>query len=485
MTNSKPFEKKYRLLKPTPELKIGDEFIYTMSSGSYAYFKDGNPNSKHWFFVENVENNSEWFELIPESKPLSSNLSDGKDWEIVTLKNKKFQSLASYDKAEIGTYPEPLKNIYETREHWISCFLNNKEWVIYSVKRISDNVVFSVGDVVNVSFDDGKGFQDTIHHFTFTSGVNIIDVYFTNTNTTTAFDIARLNISKLPTNPIPDGKEIDFLSTIPKPKTDTVVGQSTINFDKQVLNPHPTGTRSYTNWEQGFLVAANKYAKPKTDTVAQDKGCDATGLFTKEQHEYVNSVANVDLRSHLLHQVRLRDNMSADRDSFEKQLNEAKIKHREEVDTMMEEYGKKCFNAAKAKDTSRAEYFKEIKYSNGMIDTIYPDRYITFQDYLKSLPENSLQPSPVQPQDKPVIWFVNQYWELHSKVKDTHHPADNDKNITVKDKEAGEKYILENKPCLSLNEIRKSFVDVGYGENIEGMKSFQKMTQLVNQKLKQ
>lgn len=63
--------KRYKLLKPTPELKIGDEFIYTMSNGSYAYFKDGNPNSKHWYFVENVENNSEWFELIsiPSKEP--------------------------------------------------------------------------------------------------------------------------------------------------------------------------------------------------------------------------------------------------------------------------------------------------------------------------------------------------------------------------------------------------------------------------------
>lgn len=68
-----------------------------------------------------------------------------------------------------------------------------------------------------------------------------------------------------------------------------------------------------------------------------------------------------------------------------------------EVDAMMEEYGKKCFNAAKAKDTSRAEYFKEIKYSNGMIDVIYPDRYITFQDYKNSLPENQSKPSAPLP----------------------------------------------------------------------------------------
>lgn len=47
------------------------------------------------------------------------------------------------------------------------------------------------------------------------------------------------------------------------------------------------------------------------------EGDQPIGLFTKEQKEYVDSVAEEDLRSHLLHQVRLRDNMEKDRDAFE------------------------------------------------------------------------------------------------------------------------------------------------------------------------
>ncbi len=50
----------------------------------------------------------------------------------------------------------------------------------------------------------------------------------------------------------------------------TVAGRSDINFDKQVLNPHPTGTSRYTNWEQGFLAAANKYAPIKPDAFVWD-----------------------------------------------------------------------------------------------------------------------------------------------------------------------------------------------------------------------
>jgi len=47
----------------------------------------------------------------------------------------------------------------------------------------------------------------------------------------------------------------------------------------------------------------------------------AQGIFTEEQQDYVNSVKDCDLRANLLHQIRLRDNMEQDRDSFEKKCN--------------------------------------------------------------------------------------------------------------------------------------------------------------------
>ena len=48
----------------------------------------------------------------------------------------------------------------------------------------------------------------------------------------------------------------------------------------------------------------------------------ATGFFTQDQIDYVNNVKDEDLRPHLLHQVRLRDNLSKDRDTFEKAANQ-------------------------------------------------------------------------------------------------------------------------------------------------------------------
>ena len=47
-------------------------------------------------------------------------------------------------------------------------------------------------------------------------------------------------------------------------------------------------------------------------------GASAEGLYTQEQIDYVNSVSDENLRDHLLHVVRLRDNLSQDRDAFEK-----------------------------------------------------------------------------------------------------------------------------------------------------------------------
>ena len=54
----------------------------------------------------------------------------------------------------------------------------------------------------------------------------------------------------------------------------------------------------------------------------QQGGSPQIGIYTKKQIDYVNSVPDSELRSHLLHQVRLRDNMEADRDSFQKLNND-------------------------------------------------------------------------------------------------------------------------------------------------------------------
>ena len=68
------------------------------------------------------------------------------------------------------------------------------------------------------------------------------------------------------------------------------------------------------------------------DDALKNKQCIIDGgvsesLFTQEQFDYVMNVPEIYLRSHLLHQVRLRDNMEADRNAFEKMHNELLSKY--------------------------------------------------------------------------------------------------------------------------------------------------------------
>ena len=56
-------------------------------------------------------------------------------------------------------------------------------------------------------------------------------------------------------------------------------------------------------------------------------GSVSESLFTQEQFDYVMNVPEIYLRSHLLHQVRLRDNMEADRNEFEKMYNDLLSKY--------------------------------------------------------------------------------------------------------------------------------------------------------------
>lgn len=73
-----------------------------------------------------------------------------------------------------------------------------------------------------------------------------------------------------------------------------------------------------------------KNDKNENKALSQTSVSDSSGLFTDSQLSYVNSVSEKDLRRHLLHQVRLRDNLESDRDSFEKMYNELLIKYKQQ-----------------------------------------------------------------------------------------------------------------------------------------------------------
>lgn len=56
-------------------------------------------------------------------------------------------------------------------------------------------------------------------------------------------------------------------------------------------------------------------------------------LYEKDVIDYVNSVPDSELREHLKHQVRLRDNLRKDRDSFERQHMELSLKYQQLLKT--------------------------------------------------------------------------------------------------------------------------------------------------------
>lgn len=78
-----------------------------------------------------------------------------------------------------------------------NCGLFPDRYKIHSVKRLSNDTIFTVGDMCSVEYALAKGFNDTINHFTYCDG--IIDVYFKN-HMKTAFDISKLDIQKVTTS---------------------------------------------------------------------------------------------------------------------------------------------------------------------------------------------------------------------------------------------------------------------------------------------
>jgi len=131
--------------------------------------------------ISDMYNNGR-FETITDLKPKNT-IQDKGDWEIVSYRHKILTN--SLDK----------NVVIDKTSHHFEYAHGTSDFEIFSVRRLSDNTVFYVGDEVDVTTDGGKGFRDTIHHFTFTSGVNIIDVYFKD-QLRTAFDIHWLKLAK-------------------------------------------------------------------------------------------------------------------------------------------------------------------------------------------------------------------------------------------------------------------------------------------------
>jgi hypothetical protein len=118
-------KRSYRLLKPLPDANVGTFFVND-GNGNYDYTsKDGIASFYH---QHQVEENPEWFSeiILPESK----------EWEVVALSDNHTKYLyETYDR------------VYWGNKDWYSHHLKQGRH-IHSVKRLSDGIVFSVGDEV-------------------------------------------------------------------------------------------------------------------------------------------------------------------------------------------------------------------------------------------------------------------------------------------------------------------------------------------------
>jgi hypothetical protein len=111
--------KRYRLLKDLPDAYAGITLTQD-NGGDYDYVS--NAGIESFYHKNQVENNPTWFEEI---KPTE----ESKEWEIVKIRYKSDGK------------------IWDTKDHYSIRFPHDSSYCeIYSVRRLSDGEVFSVGD---------------------------------------------------------------------------------------------------------------------------------------------------------------------------------------------------------------------------------------------------------------------------------------------------------------------------------------------------
>lgn len=92
-------------------------------------------------------------------------------WEKIVEKDYKVLSLISTrDDKTIITYENGggvygagfFESVYKSVDYWVECFTgHNNPWSIYSIKRLSDGEIFTIGDTIKGYFDDKNPYMIT------------------------------------------------------------------------------------------------------------------------------------------------------------------------------------------------------------------------------------------------------------------------------------------------------------------------------------
>jgi len=157
---------KYRLIKEYPgSPKLGVKIIPTNEKFFENLYSIEECKNKTSILntVNNPENYPEFWELVVE-----------KDYEILSLKSIHSTTVIDYKNGG-GSYTKGgFETIYKSKNKWIESFLASKVWIIYSVKRLSDSKIFTIGDYINIHSNNPCCEKGTIVDFSFITDINNI-----------------------------------------------------------------------------------------------------------------------------------------------------------------------------------------------------------------------------------------------------------------------------------------------------------------------
>jgi len=175
MTNSKPFEWTENLVR---------EIVGIAHKDGY-----------HSIQKTDLDNMVEQFK---QSKSPSTNLSDGKDWEIVSFYFvQKVTGGYTFDFIMPHIKDAKYKVVFDLVP--LEVMLKNKDFKIHSVKRMSDGEIFSIGD--KISWGCTGIYETTLTGFLIKEG----RLKFSDEKSDIKCDFLNaIDLHKLPTNPIPE-----------------------------------------------------------------------------------------------------------------------------------------------------------------------------------------------------------------------------------------------------------------------------------------
>lgn len=241
-------------------------------------------------------------------------------------------------------------------------------------------------------------------------------------------------------------------------------GRSYVN-NREPYKPHfisPATIRQYPDWFKGIPPQPSSIDRIEVSTlVGKEKYADprCTDFIYSFESNSIISPSNFHAIKQAIEQV-LNESDTIDIDWSSKPVTEKYYKQ-SEVDTIREA----TWQAAKEKDVNNERWKGMMQTSDGL-QCVYYDKYTNLQDYLQSLSKNKItQPKE---EDKPVLFITEDGVEIRNGDHAFYVQDDNNwmvvshSGITEKrpypyfhTSESANKWVLENKPCLSLNEVKE------------------------------